>query len=110
QKRASETKAHATLTSADSEMGALRLVVVLILAAAGFVLAGPKAEGADDAISRLMKNQDDAAKNLPVAPAKPLPAQVAGPTVGSKPQGPLPMVMSARIGEHEDRTRLVIEL
>src|SRR6185312_6762819 len=91
-------------------MGALRLVVVLILAAAGFVLAGPKAEGADDAISRLMKNQDDAAKNLPVAPAKPLPTQVAGPTVGSKPQGPLPMVMSARIGEHEDRTRLVLEL
>ena len=38
------------------------------------------------------------------------PHQVAGPSVGSKPQGPMPMVMSARIGEHEDRTRLVIEL
>jgi len=88
----------------------LRLVTVLILAAAGLALAGPRPAGADDAISRLMKNQDDAAKNLPVAPAKPLPAQVAGPTVGSRPQGPLPMVMSARIGEHEDRTRLVIEL
>jgi N-acetylmuramoyl-L-alanine amidase len=88
----------------------LRLVAVLILAAMGFALAGLKAEGADDAISRLMKNQDDAAKNLPVAPAKPLPAQVAGPTVGSRPQGPLPMVMSARIGEQEDRARLVIEL
>ena len=25
-------------------------------------------------------------------------------------QGPLPIVMSARIGEHQDRTRLVIEL
>ena len=91
-------------------MRALRPAVVLILAAAGLALglAGPA--GADDAISRLMKNQDDAARNLPVAPAKPLPAQVAGPTVGSRPQGPTPMVMSARIGEHEDRTRLVIEL
>jgi N-acetylmuramoyl-L-alanine amidase len=91
-------------------MRVLRPVAVLILAAAGLVLAGLRPAGADDAISRLMKSQDDAAKNLPVAPAKPLPAQVAGPTVGSKPQGPLPMVMSARIGEHEDRTRLVIEL
>src|SRR3954469_10986688 len=91
-------------------MRVLRPVAVLILAAAGLVLAGLRPAGADDAISRLMKSQDDAAKNLPVAPAKPLPAQVAGPTVGSKRQGPLPMVMSARIGEHEDRTRLVIEL
>src|ERR1700742_243135 len=91
-------------------MGVLRPLAVLILAAAGLVLAGAGPVGADDAISRLMRNQDDAAKNLPVAPTKPLPAQVAGPTVGSKPQGPLPMVMSARIGEHEDRTRLVIEL
>src|ERR1700742_5139342 len=91
-------------------MGVLRPLAVLILAAAGLVLAGAGPVGADDAISRLMRNQDDAAKNLPVAPTKPLPAQVAGPTVGSKPQGPMPMVMSARIGEHEDRTRQVIEL
>src|SRR2546430_17196247 len=34
----------------------------------------------------------------------------SGPSVGTKPQGPLPVVMSARIGEHQDRTRLVIEL
>jgi N-acetylmuramoyl-L-alanine amidase len=68
------------------------------------------ASGQDDAISRLMRNQDDAAAKLPVAPAKPLPAPGAGPSVGSKPAGPLPLVMSARIGEHEDRTRLVIEL
>src|ERR1700742_2562539 len=91
-------------------MGVLRPLAVLILAAAGLVLAGFGPAGADDAISRLMKNQDDAAKNLPVAPAKPLPAQVAGPTVGSKPQGPMPIVMSARIGAHEDRDRLVMEL
>src|SRR3954467_15297094 len=85
-------------------------VAVLILAAAGLILAGFRPAGADDAISRLMKSQDDAAKNLPVAPAKPLPAQVAGPTVGSKPQGPLPMVMGGRTAEKEARTRLVIEL
>src|SRR5471030_795156 len=57
-----------------------------------------------------MHNQEEPAKNLPVAPPKPIPQGVAGPTVGTKPQGPLPIVMSARIGEHEDRTRLVIEL
>jgi N-acetylmuramoyl-L-alanine amidase len=86
------------------------IVRVLILTAAVLVLAGPTARGADDAISRLLKSQDDAAKGLPVAPPRPVPAQGAGPAVGTRPQGPLPMVMSARIGEHDDRTRLVIEL
>jgi N-acetylmuramoyl-L-alanine amidase len=81
----------------------------LILAAA-LLLAGLAPAGADDAITRLLKSQDEGAKNLPVAPAKPVPAQGAGPSVGSKPQGAVPMVMSARIGEHDDRTRLVIEL
>jgi N-acetylmuramoyl-L-alanine amidase len=83
---------------------------ILILIAVLLCLAGPNARGADDAISRLLKAQDDASRNLPAAPAKPVPMQGAGPTVGSRPQGPLPMVMSARIGEHDDRTRLVIEL
>ncbi|HEY4075614.1 MAG TPA: N-acetylmuramoyl-L-alanine amidase [Rhizomicrobium sp.] len=64
------------------------------------------AAGADDAISKLMHQSQD----LPTAPPKPLPEPVAGPTVGTKPRGPLPIVMSARIGEHDDRTRLVIEL
>ena len=45
-----------------------------------------------------------------MAPPKPLPEQVEGPSIGPRSQGPLPIVMSARIGEHEDRTRLVIEL
>jgi N-acetylmuramoyl-L-alanine amidase len=81
----------------------------LILAAA-LVLAGLAPASADDAITRLLKSQDEAAKNLPAAPAKPVPAQGAGPSVGSRPQGPVPIVMSARIGEHDDRTRLVIEL
>jgi N-acetylmuramoyl-L-alanine amidase len=86
----------------------MRPFAVCCIAAAALSLAALSADGADDAISRLMQGQD--ARNLPVAPAKPLPQAVAGPTIGAKPQGPLPIVMSARIGEHEDRTRLVIEL
>ena len=91
-----------------------RAVAGCLLVAALWVAAIPKADGADDAIGRLMHAQapstDEPAKNLPVAPAKPVPAAGAGPSVGTKPQGPLPIVMSARIGEHQDRTRLVIEL
>ena len=78
-------------------------------------LAGLEPLGADDPISKLMRDQGSSsdegpAKSLPVAPPKPIPEQVQGPSIGSKPQGPLPIVMSARIGEHEDRTRLVVEL
>lgn len=80
---------------------------LLILAAAALALGVTKGM-ADDPIGRLL--DQDSAKNLPVAPPKPVPQAVAGPSIGSKPQGPLPIVMSARIGEHEDRTRLVIEL
>jgi len=81
-----------------------------LIAASLLIAAVLKADGADDAISRLMHSQDEPAKSLPVAPPKPLPATVPGPSVGTRPQGPLPIVMSARIGEHQDRTRLVIEL
>ncbi len=87
----------------------MRLPAVLFVAAALLSLAALKADGADDAIGQLLRTQD-ASANLPVAPPKPVPEPVPGPTVGSKPQGPLPVVMSARIGEHQDRTRLVIEL
>jgi N-acetylmuramoyl-L-alanine amidase len=87
-----------------------RVLAALSVAAAVLSLAVLRADGADDAISRLLHAQDDLTKNLPVAPAKPIPQAGAGPSVGAKPQGPLPIVMSARIGEHEDRTRLVIEL
>ena len=78
------------------------------MAAALVSLVALRADGANDAISKLMRGQD--ARNLPVAPAKPLPQPVAGPTIGATRPGPLPIVMSARIGEHDDRTRLVIEL
>ncbi|HWC62829.1 MAG TPA: hypothetical protein VG501_04340, partial [Rhizomicrobium sp.] len=86
----------------------MRLFATLLLVAAALSLAVPAATGADDAIGRLMQSQD--ASKLPSAPPRPLPPQVPGPGVGARPQGPLPVVMSARIGEHEDRTRLVIEL
>ena len=76
----------------------------LILAVA--LLALP-ASAADDAIGRLMRQPG---AELPVAPARPLPQNSVGPSVGTRPAGPLPLVMSASIGEHQDRTRLVIEL
>jgi len=80
------------------------------MAAALLALGIPSAIGADDAISRLMRNQEEPAKDLPVAPSRAAPQNLAGPSVGTRPRGPLPIVMSARIGEHQDRTRLVIEL
>ncbi len=87
------------------------LLLLFLLAAAVLTPAVLMAQGADDAISRLMRRSQDApGKSLPAAPAKPVPAPGPGPTIGSRPQGPLPIVMSARIGEHDDRTRLVIEL
>ena len=92
----------------------MRILAILSLAGA-ISLAGVKALGADDAIGKLMRDQGSSsdegpAKSLPVAPPRPIPEKVEGPSIGSKPQGPLPIVMSARIGEHQDRTRLVIEL
>ncbi|HEU4549070.1 MAG TPA: N-acetylmuramoyl-L-alanine amidase [Rhizomicrobium sp.] len=72
----------------------------------GLVLPAPAALG-DDPISRLMNSAD----KLPQAPVSRKPAEnVSAPAVGSRPKGPLPIVMSARIGEHQDRTRLVLEL
>ena len=88
----------------------MRILAASLMAAALLAAAIPAAIGADDAISRLLRSQDEAAKRLPVAPSRPIPQSVPGPSVGARPQGPLPIVMSARIGEHQDRTRLVIEL
>src|ERR1700754_1861029 len=84
----------------------MRLPAVLFAAVAMLSVVALNAAGADDAISKLMHQSQD----LPTAPPKAPPEPVAGPTVGTRPQGPLPVVMSARIGEHDDRTRLVIEL
>ena len=90
-------------------------------------LADAQVSDADDPIARLLRG-GAAADKLPSAPAAPAPApQTAGPALGAAPgqtvnavpgaaptaaapAGPPPMVMSARIGEHQDRSRLVIEL
>ena len=88
----------------------MRLVAGSVLAVVLLAAAVLRADGAEDAISRLMRAQDEPARDLPVAPPKPLPQPVAGPSIGTVPRGALPIVMSARIGEHQDRTRLVIEL
>ena len=87
----------------------MRGLVGFLLVSALLGVAAIGADGADDAIGRLMRDQGDG-PNLPAAPVRPLPQPVAGPTIGAVRQGPLPIVMSARIGEHQDRTRLVIEL
>jgi N-acetylmuramoyl-L-alanine amidase len=86
----------------------VRVVLLAVFAALVWASAAPAQDvrAADDLINRILRQSD----KLPTAPAKPKPAQGAGPSVGSKPAGALPLVMSARIGEHADRTRLVIEL
>ena len=81
------------------------IALACLLLLAGGASAAPRQD--DDAIARILRQSND---RLPTAPARPAPRQGAGPSIGSKPTGPLPMVMSARIGEHADRTRLVIEL
>ncbi len=90
----------------------------VLLAGLGLALnaaAQPKGE-TDDPIARLLRQSQtgpDApppAANLPEAPAKAPPPAGAGPSPGSNAGTNPPIVLSARIGEHEDRTRFVIEL
>jgi N-acetylmuramoyl-L-alanine amidase len=66
--------------------------------------------GADDPIARMLQSGSPPAAGLPVAPAKTPPPRGAGPSPGGNVQGSQPIVLSARIGEHDDRTRFVIEL
>jgi N-acetylmuramoyl-L-alanine amidase len=94
------------------------MVIVTVWACLGLALnasAQPAGE-TNDPIARVLR-QDQTAPNgpppavsLPVAPAKIRPPGGAGPSPGSNPNGNPPIVLSARIGEHEDRTRFVIEL
>ncbi len=94
-------------------------------------LADAQVAEPDDPIARLLRG-GAAADKLPTAPAAPIPRpQTAGPSLGptpgqtlnvspgnavpgaapgASPAGPPPVVMSARIGEHEDSTRIVLEL
>src|SRR5215472_9361986 len=65
----------------------------------------------DDPIAGVLRQEKSSpAASLPVAPAASVPPQGAGPSPGSNAQGSQPIVLSARIGEHADRTRFVIEL
>ena len=74
------------------------------------LLSGPVLGQADDPIARLLEG-GAASDKLPTAPEKPIPApQTPGPSPGATVAGQPPVVMSARIGEQTDRTRLVLEL
>ncbi|HEX4370468.1 MAG TPA: N-acetylmuramoyl-L-alanine amidase [Rhizomicrobium sp.] len=68
------------------------------------------ARGTDDPIAQMLQSAPGSSPNLPVAPAKTPPSQGAGLAPGGNVQGSQPIVLSARIGEHADRTRFVIEL
>ena len=86
------------------------IITVALLAGAFSGLSVAAAPNADDPIARLLSG-GTASEKLPTAPAKPIPApQNAGPSPGTKSVGQAPVVMSARIGEHADRTRLVLVL
>jgi N-acetylmuramoyl-L-alanine amidase len=83
-----------------------RFRVIACGLAACWLLAGAAAPSLaqGDAISRLLRKSQG---SLPAA-AKPAQAQA---TATAAPRtGATPVVLSARIGEHDDRTRLVIEL
>jgi N-acetylmuramoyl-L-alanine amidase len=86
------------------------VLFVALLLLSGGVTAQPRADSRDDPIARMLRQPDNPAAALPTAPPKPEAAPVAGPSPGSNPTGPPPIVMSARVADHEDRTRLVVEL
>jgi len=96
---------------------AVRRKSIYISAIAGFLTVwatgGTFAQPGNDPIAQILRQQapgTPSAVHLPVAPPKAPPRQIAGPSPGSNAQGSQPIVLSARIGEHEDRTRFVIEL
>src|SRR5579871_4167501 len=91
-------------------------MIFLVFSGLGFEAWAQPAGEPDDPIARVLRRDQatpgntSPAANLPVAPAKPVPATGAGPSPGGNAGGSLPIVLSARIGEHDDRTRFVIEL
>ena len=92
-------------------------IVVVLMGLGPFLGAAAQPMGeANDPIARVLR-QDQTAPNgppsatgLPLAPGKTPPPAGAGPSPGSNAGSSPPVVLSARIGEHEDRTRFVIEL
>lgn len=90
-------------------------IIAGVLAVFGLGAAVPVSGAPDDPIARVLRQEQTLpgtppAAGLPVAPAKTPPAPGGGLALGSNAQGNQPIVLSARIGEHEDRTRFVIEL
>ncbi|HEX4301650.1 MAG TPA: N-acetylmuramoyl-L-alanine amidase [Rhizomicrobium sp.] len=83
-------------------IGRLAAILGLMAALAGAALAAPSAtQSADDLISKLLKGSPPAqSTTLPLA------QPAARPPAG----GTIPIVMSARIGEHADRTRFIVEI
>ena len=100
--------------------------LIILLAAALFVLPGgdiaAQAQGGaqDDPIAGVLRRAEGLSSPAPAQPglpstANPATGMVPGPApLAAAPvpaaKGPTPIVMSARIGEQEDRTRVVIEL
>ncbi len=75
-----------------------------VLAGAAWAASDPSKD-ADDLIAHILKDAP-AAKPVSPQPAAPQSGAPAAKPAG----GPEPVVMSARIGEHEDRTRFVVEM
>ena len=89
-----------------------RLAIVLGFGAAVLVVgaalaASDPSKDADDLISHILKDDGPRAQPAPPPPAVGSPGT---PAPAKPPSGPLPIVMGARIGEHEDRTRFVVEM
>ncbi len=103
-------------------------ILIILLAVALFVLPGgdiaAQAQGGaqDDPIAGVLRRAEGLSSPAPTQPGLPSPA-TSNPATGMVPgpaplaaapvpaaKGPTPIVMSARIGEQEDRTRVVIEL
>ncbi|MBV9541513.1 MAG: N-acetylmuramoyl-L-alanine amidase [Alphaproteobacteria bacterium] len=79
-----------------------RLASILGLVAAGLVAAvAALADPADDLITKLLQNGQPPA----ATPPKPVPPPAGHRTIPAN----APIVMGARIGEHDDKTRFVIE-
>ena len=76
------------------------MACLLVGAAAAQDSPGPKPQTVDDVIANILRE----------TPATDSPAAQKGGAAGAQVLAPEPIVMGARIGEHPDRTRFVVEL
>jgi N-acetylmuramoyl-L-alanine amidase len=71
----------------------------------------PQSESVDDVINKILHETPDTTSPLPTTTQpSPQPAPQPTPAASTPAAAKLPIVMSARIGEHPDRTRFVVEL